>query len=67
MRHLPTILMALAILALGTFWVTQYVIPKDRVLMAASECQQRTRASWGACLQKAEAEHATSVLIAVGY
>jgi len=59
---------ALIIISLGgstLYWFDQYVGPKDRVLMAASECSENE--TWDRCFTAADAEYATPLLRMVGY
>jgi len=77
-EHKELIRTILVTLILGIFWWVGYVAPKQKTLRAATDCFQdqghvlgaqtpQTREVWNVCLLKAEDEHASKLLLALGY
>jgi hypothetical protein len=77
LKDRESLLVIATTLVIGLLWWHEYVRPKQATLDAAAECMfeqgetlqdtPQTRVVWKACLQEAEAQHATKTLLAFGY
>lgn len=61
------ILTVIILLIFGLVWFFHYLLPKDAVLKAASECSGNRRSSWTVCMEEAEADHGNLLLTTAGY